>query len=139
VTALGDAEVRWMLDQHLWTTLNTLQAVVPGMVARGFGRVVAVSSPFAAAPGPGGASYAMGKAAQETLIRTLAREHAADGVTANLLVVRTIDTDHVRETNPARANAGWTTPEELAEAMAWLASPAAAAVNGARIVLDGRG
>ena len=138
VTELSREEVGRMLDQHLWTTLNVVQAAVPRMVARGFGRVIMVSSPFAATPGPRTASYAMGKAVQEVLIRTLAREHAADGITANIVVVRTIDAEHARDTEPTRSNAGWTTPEELAETLAWLASPAAAAVNGARIALDGR-
>ncbi len=138
VADLDPAEVRWMLDQHLWTTLNVLQAVVPGMVARGFGRVVAVSSPFASAPGPKGASYAMAKAAEEVLVRSVAREHAGDGITANLLIVKAVDAAHERETAPSKGNASWVTPEEVAEALAWLASPAAAAVNGARIPLDGR-
>jgi NAD(P)-dependent dehydrogenase (short-subunit alcohol dehydrogenase family) len=139
VADLDHDEVRRMLDQHLWTTLHVLQAVTPGMVARGFGRVIAVSSPFAVTPGPGGASYAMAKAAEEILIRTLSREHASDGITANLISVLTIDKGHARETEPSRSNARWTTPEELAEVLAWLASPAAASVNGARIALDGRG
>jgi NAD(P)-dependent dehydrogenase (short-subunit alcohol dehydrogenase family) len=138
VVDIDPAEVRWMLDQHLWTTLNVLQAAVPGMAARGFGRVVAVSSPFASTPGPKGASYAMAKATEEVLLRTLAREHAADGITANLLVVKAVDARHEREAEPSKVNASWVTPEELAEALAWLASPAAAAVNGARIPLDGR-
>jgi NAD(P)-dependent dehydrogenase (short-subunit alcohol dehydrogenase family) len=138
VVDLDHAEIRRMLDQHLWTTLNVLQAVVPGMVARGFGRVIAVSSPSAVNPGPRGASYAIAKAAEEALVRSLAREHATDGITANLLVVKAIDAAHERETAPSRSNASWVTPEEVAEALAWLASPAAAAVNGARIPLDGR-
>ena len=62
VADLDHDEVRWMLDQHLWTTLHVAQAVVPGMVERGFGRVIAVSSPLAADPGPKGASYAVAKA-----------------------------------------------------------------------------
>ena len=138
VVDLDPDDVRWMLDQHLWTTLNVVQAVVPGMVEQGFGRVVAVSSPFAATPNARGASYALGKAAEEVLIRTLAREHGIDGVTANLLIVKTIDANHERETAPSKANASWVTPEEVAEALAWLASDAAASVNGARIPLDGR-
>lgn len=97
-----------------------------------------MSSPFASAPGPRGASYAMAKAAGEVLVRSVAREHAADGITANLLVVKAIDAGHERETVPSKANASWVTPEELADAMAWLALPAAAAVNGTRIPLDGR-
>ena len=60
-------------------------------------------------------------------------------MTANVVVVRTIDTKHERETAPSTKNATWTTPEELADTIAFLASPAAAAVNGARVTLDGRG
>ena len=63
-----------MLDQHLWTTLNVAQAVMPGMTERGWGRIVAVSTPFAMTPGPSGASYAVAKAAEDTLVRALARE-----------------------------------------------------------------
>lgn len=139
VAELDPDEIRRMLDQHLWTTLHVLQAVLPGMQARGFGRVVAVSSPFAASPGPRGASYAIAKAAEEILLRSLAREAAADGVTANVLVVRTLDDERSRSSQPNAKTAGWTTPDEVAHAIAWLASPAAAAVTGARIPLDGRG
>jgi NAD(P)-dependent dehydrogenase (short-subunit alcohol dehydrogenase family) len=139
VVDVDHAEVRSMLDQHLWTTLNTLQAVLPGMTSRGFGRVVAVSSPFATSPGPRGASYAMAKAAEEVLLRSVARETAADGVTANVVVIRTLDDERSRAAQPNARTAGWTTPEELADAIAWIASPAAAAVNGQRIPLDGRG
>lgn len=139
VVDLDHAEVRSMLDQHLWTTLNTLQAVLPGMTSRGFGRLVAVSSPLAAVPGPRGAGYAMAKAAEEVLLRSVARETAASGVTANILVIRTLDDGRARAAQPTARTAGWTTPEELADAIAWLASPAAAAVNGQRIPLDGRG
>jgi NAD(P)-dependent dehydrogenase (short-subunit alcohol dehydrogenase family) len=135
---LDPADVAGMLDQHLWTTLHVVQAAVPGMVSRGFGRVLAVTSPFAATPGPRGASYAIAKSAEEVLLRSLAREVAGDGVTANLVVVRTIDARHERETAPTARNAAWVTPEEIAGTLAFLASPAAAAINGARIPLDGR-
>ena len=139
VADLDHDELRRMLDQHLWTTLHVLQAVLPGMRERGFGRVVGVSSPFAAMPGPRGASYAVAKAAEEILLRTAAREIAGDGVTSNILVLRTLDDARARVAQPHARTAGWTTPDELADAVAWLASPAAAAVNGARIPLDGRG
>lgn len=139
VADLDHDELRRMLEQHLWTTLHMLQATVPGMRARGFGRVVGVSSPLAATPGQRGASYAIAKAAEEILLRTVAREAAADGVTANILVVRTLDDARSRAAQPNAPTAGWTTPDEVANAVAWLASPAGAAVNGARIPLDGRG
>ena len=138
VVDLDADEIRRMLDQHLWTTLNVVQAVVPGMVGRRFGRVLVVSSPFAAEPAGGGGSYSVAKAAQEALIRSLARELGNSGVTANVLIVRTIDAKHERETAPSSKNARWTTPEEIADVLAFLASPAAATVNGVRFPLDGR-
>jgi NAD(P)-dependent dehydrogenase (short-subunit alcohol dehydrogenase family) len=141
-TAVADLdldEVRGMLDQHLWTTLHVVQAAVPGMVQRGWGRIVAVSTPFAANPAAKGASYAIAKAAEETLVRALAREVGGSGVTANVVIVKKIDTEHEREREPSSKNATWTTPEEIADVMRFLCSDEAAAINGARIPLDGRG
>ena len=141
-TPLADLDpsvLRGMLEQHLWTTFNVVRLVVPGMVQRGWGRVAAVSSPLAAAPGAGMGAYGVAKAAEEALLGTLAREVAATGVTVNVVVVRTIDAEHKRELEPSPRNAGHTTPEELVDVLAYLASDAAAAVNGARIPMFGRG
>ena len=74
IAELDPADVAGMLDQHLWTTLHLAQAVIPGMVERGWGRVLAVSPPVASEPPAKMAPYAIGKAAQEVLLRTLARE-----------------------------------------------------------------
>jgi NAD(P)-dependent dehydrogenase (short-subunit alcohol dehydrogenase family) len=139
VAALDHDEVRRMLDQHLWTTLNILQAAIPGMRERGYGRLIGVSTPFATTPGPRGAAYAIAKSSVELLLRSVAKEVAADGITANVLVMRTLDDERARAQQPNAKRNSWTAPEELAEAIAWLASPGAAAVNGARIPLDGRG
>jgi NAD(P)-dependent dehydrogenase (short-subunit alcohol dehydrogenase family) len=138
VVDLDPDEVRGMLDQHVWTTLHMAQAVVPGMVERGWGRIVAVTSAVALDPVARQASYALAKAAEEALVRTLAREVGAAGVTANLLAVRTIDAEHAREREPSPKNASWTTPEELAASIVFLCSDEAAAINGARIQLHGR-
>jgi NAD(P)-dependent dehydrogenase (short-subunit alcohol dehydrogenase family) len=138
VADLDPDELAGMLDQHLWTTLHLTGSVVPGMLERGFGRILAVTSPFATNPAAKGASYAVAKAAQETLLRTLARETAGTGVTVNLVTVRTIDAKHQREQEPTLKNAAWTTPEEIADTFAYLASRAADAVTGARVPLDGR-
>jgi NAD(P)-dependent dehydrogenase (short-subunit alcohol dehydrogenase family) len=139
VVDLDPDDIEAMLDQHLWTTFHLVRAVVPGMARRGFGRILAVSTPFAANPAAKGAAYAIAKSAEELLVRTLAREVADDGITANVVIVRKIDAAHERDAEPAPRNASWTTPEEIADAFAFLASPASAAVNGARVPLDGRG
>jgi NAD(P)-dependent dehydrogenase (short-subunit alcohol dehydrogenase family) len=133
-----DEDLQAMLDQHLWTTFNVTNAVAPHLVAAGWGRIVAVSTPVAAEPPPRMAPYAVGKAAQEALLGTLARELNGTGVTVNVLRVRKIDADHVRGTAEAPKTAGtWTTPEEIVAAVLYLCSDEAGAINGARIPLYG--
>lgn len=131
------AEMASMLDQHLWTTFHVAQAFAPLLVANGWGRILAVSSPSASQPPAKSAPYAAGKAAQQALLLALAQELAGSGVTANLLVVRTIDTQHRRERERTAETASWTTPEEIASAIVYLCSDAAGVVNGARLPLHG--
>ena len=137
VADLDRAEMTEMLDQHLWTTLHAVQAVLPGMVERGWGRIVAVTTAIATTPVATMAPYAVGKAAEETLLRVVAKEVAGTGVTVNLVSVKKIDAEHEREKAPSSKNAGWTTPEEIAAVMRQLCSDDAAPINGARIPLDG--
>ena len=137
IAELDPADVAGMLEQHLWSTLHLAQAVIPGMVDRGWGRVLAVSPPVASEPPAKMAPYAIGKAAQEVLLRTLAKEVAGAGVTVNLVIVKAIDEHGVRATDPKKAS--WTGPDEIAATFRFLASDEAAAVNGARIPLYSRG
>jgi NAD(P)-dependent dehydrogenase (short-subunit alcohol dehydrogenase family) len=136
VAELDADVVTSMLDQHLWTTLNVTQAVVPGMVERGWGRVLAVTAPVASEPAAKSAPYAVGKAAEEALLRSLAKETANTGVTVNLVVVKSIDLTGERLTDPKKSS--WTTPDEIAATFRFLASDDAAAITGARIPLLGR-
>lgn len=127
-----------MLGRHVWSTFHVVQAVLPAMLDRGAGRIVAVTSTYAAAPGPRMAPYVAAKAAQEALLRSLARDVAGSGVTANVIAVKAIDAEHVRDRDPSPKTASWTTPEEIVATIRYLCSPDAAAINGARIPLDGR-
>ena len=136
IADMDPTEMAGMVDQHLWTTFNVTQAVVPGMVERGWGRVLAVSAPVAAEPTAKMASYAVGKAAEEALLRTLARDTANSGVTVNLVIVKAIDLEGVRLTDPKKSS--WTTPDEIVATFRFLASDEAAAITGARIPLYGR-
>lgn len=131
------SDVQFMLNQHLWSSFNLIQAFVPHLVKNGWGRVVMVSSPFAANPAAKGGPYAIGKAAQEALMQTLAQELKGSGVTANLLLVKTIDTGRKKVAEPGSENAAWTTPEEIVAAMQYLLSEEAGTVNGAKLPLFG--
>jgi NAD(P)-dependent dehydrogenase (short-subunit alcohol dehydrogenase family) len=128
-----------MLGRHVWSTFHVARAVVPGMVERGWGRIIAVTSSTVVTPGPRIAPYAAAKSAQEAMLRVLAREVAGQGVTVNLLSVKAIDAAHERDTAPSSKTAGWTTPEEIVEAIRFLCSPDGAVINGARIPLVGTG
>jgi len=134
----GPETIETMLDQHVRTTVNLVQAVVPGMADRGWGRVVAAATTAATTAPAKSGPYAAAKAAQEVLLRSLAREVSPRGVTVNLVVLRAIDEEHERETAPSPKNAAWTTPEEIVATILFLCSDGAAAINGARIPLDGR-
>ena len=111
VTEVAASVVDDMLQQHLWTTFNVAQAFVPSLVANGWGRILAISSPNAANPLARGLPYAVGKAAQETLILTLAEELKDTGVTANVLRVRAIDVKHERDRARTAKNEGWTSQD----------------------------
>lgn len=130
-------ETEEMLQQHLWTTWHLAQAFVPLFTAHRWGRIIVISSPTATQPTEKSAPYAIAKAAQETLMLTLAQEVKGLGVTANVLQVRTIDAQHERDRARTPYNAVWTTPEEIAAAIFYLCSDEAQVVNGARISLDG--
>jgi NAD(P)-dependent dehydrogenase (short-subunit alcohol dehydrogenase family) len=137
VENVPDRDVDAMLQQHLWTSLHLFKAVVPHMRAAKWGRILAISSPTASHPAPERAPYAIGKAAQEALVLTLAQELKGSGVTANLVVVSTIDVAGERRSKPAASNTSWTTPEEITATLLHLCSDEAGTINGARIPVYG--
>ena len=93
VADLDPAELGRMLDQHLWTTLHVTQAAVPGMVERGFGRIVLLSSVAAYTGGIIGAHYASSKAGLHGLAHSLSQQAAGDGVTVNVVAPALIESD----------------------------------------------
>ena len=125
----GDAkDLALMLDQHVWTTFHLFQAFAPQMVKNGWGRVMVVSASTVPEPPGKTGIYTAAKAAQENLILTLAAELKGEGVTANIIQVRSIAVD------ASRSGKG-TTPGEIVAAMLYLFSEEAAKVSGARIPL----
>jgi NAD(P)-dependent dehydrogenase (short-subunit alcohol dehydrogenase family) len=131
------SDLAFMLNQHVWTSFNVVQAFAPHLVRNHWGRIVMVTSPYAARPNAGGGPYAIGKAGQETLMLTLSQELKGSGVTANLLQAKTIDMKREKVSAASPDNSSWTTPEELTAAVLYLLSDEAATINGARIPLFG--
>ena len=126
ISESGVDEFKFMLDQHAWTTIHLLRAFSPGLSKNGRGRVIAVTSPLAENPTGKMGPYALGKAAQETLILTLADEFKNTDLTANVIQVEAID---------VKGTGDGTLPEEIVAAMLYLCSDEAGRVNGTRLPL----
>ncbi len=99
------------------------------------GRFVLVSAKQAQAPSNTNAAYAAAKAAAEAWTLAFADGFAPGGATANIVVVDAILTPRMREENPGKEFPTFTPAEQLAEAIAFVCSDAAATMNGQRLRL----
>ncbi|MCS7055197.1 MAG: SDR family oxidoreductase [Thermoflexales bacterium] len=128
----------WLLLKQLLveTTWNVIRAFAePLKTSRG--RFILVSSPQAQKPSHVNAAYAACKAAAEALTLALADEFRGSGATANVIVVNAILTASMRAEKPDADYSAFTTAEDIADAMLYLCSPAAANMNGQRLSLFG--
>jgi 3-oxoacyl-[acyl-carrier protein] reductase len=133
------------LRVNLTGVFNCAQAVWPGMVERGWGRIVAMASVTGTLGGFGQASYSTTKAGVIGLMKTLALEGARHGITANAIVAGIIGTEAFGFGNPemnermvrrtAMRRAG--EPQEIANAVAFLCSDLAAYITGVGLEVSG--
>jgi 3-hydroxybutyrate dehydrogenase len=150
------AVFRTMWNVHLMGAVYASQAVLPGMIERGFGRVINVASTAGLKGYPYVAAYCAAKHALVGLTRALAAETAARGVTVNAVCPGYTDTELVRDsldkvaTKTGRAHADVLAdyvadtpigrlikPEEVAAAVLYLCGPEAAAVTGTTLAIAG--
>jgi 2-keto-3-deoxy-L-fuconate dehydrogenase len=121
---------------------------IPGMVARGAGSIVNVASVAALVGLRNRAAYSASKGAVVALTRALAVDHVGDGIRVNAVCPGTVDSPWVRrlveesgeslDALRARQPMGRLgLPEEIADAVAYLASDRAAFVTGSLLVIDG--
>ena len=109
-----------MLSLNLRSTLLAVRAVLPGMLARGRGKIVAVGSRSAYEPAAGMAAYAVSKTALLKLVETLAAEVLDRGVQVNAIAPSVIDTTANRRAMPKADFSTWVTPEDLARTVVFL-------------------
>jgi NAD(P)-dependent dehydrogenase (short-subunit alcohol dehydrogenase family) len=136
-----------IMEFNVRPALQLTQALLPGMRAVRFGRIVNITS-LVTLGLPFRTSYAAAKSALESVTRTMAIELAADGITANAVAPGPTETELFR-TNNALGSAGEARylaqipvgrlgrPEDIAAAIGFLASDAAAFITGQTIHVDG--
>jgi len=135
-----------LVDTDLSAGHALVKLVAPGMIERGWGRLILVTSIAADLAAPGASSYIAAKAGLGGLARALAAELGNDGITSNAIspgffatetnekLIASPAGERMRMRCPARR---WAEPWEIAGAAVFLASPAASYVNGHTLTVDG--
>lgn len=143
--AMSDAELSEVIDTNLLAPIRLTRAVAMTMLRRRYGRIVNISSSAASKPGRGQANYAAAKGGLEAFTKALAVELAPRGVLVNAVAPGVIETEmsaRVREHGQEEILSRlllkrYATPEEVADAVLYLASPRNQYVTGEILHLDG--
>jgi NAD(P)-dependent dehydrogenase (short-subunit alcohol dehydrogenase family) len=129
------SDYEWLHDLLVRTVQHTTRAFHDALAASEHGRFVLVSSSQAQSPEGTNAAYAAAKAAAESWTLALADSFKDTAATANIIVVNAILTPRMREENPDKPFRTFTSAEQIAEAIAFICSDAAAKMNGKRLSL----
>lgn len=139
VADTDDATFQRMFDMNLNSAFHMLRAVIPHMRKAGAGRIIAIGSRAAEAPGPSVGAYSASKAALVSLVRTVALENKDAGIAANVILPGTIDTPANRKAMSGADTSAWVQPASIASLIVWLAGDAGKDVTGAAIPVYGSG
>jgi len=129
------SDYEWLHELLVRTVQHTTRAFWEVLAASEHGRFVLVSSSQAQRPNGTNASYAAAKAAAESWTLALADSFKDTRATANIIVVNAILTPRMRDESPDKEFPTFTSAEEIAEAICFVCSDAAAKMNGKRLSL----
>jgi len=124
------AEWRRMIDLNLTSAVVGCRAVLPGMRAARWGRIINVSSRAVVPPLGGFIGYTVAKSAVIALTQALAQEERPHGITVNAVLPSTMDTPGNRRAMPDADRSTWVSTQAVADVIAYLASESASAVTG---------
>ena len=142
---MKDADWDAVLDTNLKAVFRASRAVMRTMMKQRYGRIVNITSVVGASGNPGQANYAAAKAGVAGMTRALARELGSRGVTVNCVAPGFIATDMTDGLAEAQKTALLAqiplgrlgTPQEIAAAVLFLASPAAGYITGTELHVNG--
>jgi len=134
-----------VLDTNLKAVFRASRAAIRPMMKQRYGRIVNITSVVGASGNPGQANYAAAKAGVAGMMRSLARELGSRGITVNCVAPGFIDTDMTHSLPEAQKAALLAQiplgrlgqAEEIAHAVAFLASPGAGYVTGTELHVNG--
>jgi 3-oxoacyl-[acyl-carrier protein] reductase len=134
-----------VIDTNLKSVFRACRAAIKPMMKQRFGRIINITSVVGASGNPGQANYCASKAGVAGMTRSLARELGSRNITVNCVAPGFIATD-MTEVLPEAQKAALTAqiplgrlgaPEDIAEAVAFLASPAAGYITGTELHVNG--
>ena len=142
---MKDAEWDEVIETNLRAIFRLSRAVMRGMMKARWGRIINITSVVGAAGNPGQANYAAAKAGVAGMTRSLARELGSRNITVNCVAPGFIDTDMTRALSDESRKAllesiplgRLGTPQDVAAAVAYLASPGGGYVTGAVLHVNG--
>ena len=142
---MKDEDWSAVLDTNLGAVFRLCRAVMRGMMKQRYGRIINITSVVGASGNAGQANYAAAKAGVAGMTRALARELGSRNITVNCVAPGFIATD-MTDTLPEAQKAALQaqiplgrlgTPQEIAHAVAFLASPLAGYITGAELHVNG--
>ncbi|HEX9182880.1 MAG TPA: 3-oxoacyl-ACP reductase FabG [Burkholderiales bacterium] len=142
---MKDAEWDEVMETNLKAVFRLSRAVMRGMMKARWGRIINITSVVGASGNPGQANYAAAKAGVVGMTKSLARELGSRNITVNCVAPGFIDTDMTRALPEAQRTAllgqiplgRLGAPEDIAAAVAYLASPAAGYITGCVLHVNG--
>jgi 3-oxoacyl-[acyl-carrier protein] reductase len=142
---MKDDEWDAVMATNLKPAFRLAKAVLRGMMKARHGRIIQIGSVVGASGNPGQANYAAAKAALVGFTKSLAQEVGSRNITVNCVAPGFIDTDMTRALSDAQRDALTAriplgrlgAPEDIADAVAFLASPRARYITGATLHVNG--
>ena len=133
------ADWDFLFNVNVRTTLLCCRAVVPQMLRQSRGKIINIASRDGLSGSAGYAAYSASKSAVLRLTESLANELKASNINVNCIMPGTIDTPQNRVAVPNGDYTKWVEPQAIADVVAFLASDASRAINGAAIPVYGKG